>query len=98
MDMVSRQLEAHGTTAYQSGHYVEAIRFFSDLVAYEPEDWRSRLFISLCLIRTKEYENARQELTFIAEKCPVWEYRDKALMQLKSVMYAEDKCVMNRST
>jgi hypothetical protein len=90
MDTVSKQLEVYGTSAYQSGKYWEAKRYFSDLVQNDPHDWPNRFYLCMCLVHLHDFTHARHELTYIAEHCPVDAYRDVALIQLRSVMYAED--------
>lgn len=89
MDVVSRQMSERGITAYQAGKYQEAISIFKDLVQYGPDDWRSRLFIAMCLTRVKHYASARHELTFILDNCPIDDLRTKALKQLKHVILSE---------
>jgi cytochrome c-type biogenesis protein CcmH/NrfG len=93
MDTVSKQLAAYGTAAYECGHYTDAIRCFNDLVQYDPDDWRSRMFLTMCLIQTRDFSHARHELTFVMDHCPVESYREKAYLQLRNVIYAEQNSV-----
>lgn len=89
MDVISKQMIAHGVMCFDSARFEDAISYFASIVDYNPDDWTSRIYLASSYFQCSKVVAAKNELTYIAEKCPDHIMREKALTLLKTVIYGE---------
>lgn len=90
MDIVSKQMFAHGLAYYEAGRYADALDYFTKIIEFSPDEWESRLYVANSYQKLGKLNQARNELVFLTEGCPLESIRANAFLSLKEVIYGEE--------